>query len=143
MRTLTASLAALMLLAVGFAADTARAQNLPSCPGAYSNQWNNCVGTHMYANGDKFVGAFRNDKVSGLGTLYAANGTVLKEGQWENNVLIRSVGVAPDSAKSQDRRIRQLEQEDRDRREADAREERRRRSCVAMNGIWQFGRCQR
>ena len=74
MRTLGTSLAVLMLFAVGFAAVTAQAQNLPSCPGTYSNQRNNCVGTHMYANGAKYVGGWRNGLMHGQGTFTWADG---------------------------------------------------------------------
>ena len=116
MRTLGISLAVLMLFAVGFAADTARAQNLPSCTGTNTDVWNNCVGTHVYANGAqyvgefgdglrngqgiyvyangvKYVGQYKDDQEHGQGTLYAANGTVLGEGQWENRELVRSFKV--------------------------------------------------
>ena len=116
MRTLGTSLAVLMLLAVGFAANAAQAQNLPSCTGTNTDVWNNCVGTHMYANGAKYVGEFgdglrngqgiyvyangvkyvgqfKDNQEHGQGTLYAANGTVLGEGQWENRDLVRSFKV--------------------------------------------------
>ena len=116
MRTLGSSLAVLMLFASGFTAVTAQAQNLRSCPGTYSNQWNNCVGTHtydngakyvgefrdglrsgqgiyVYSNGVKYVGEFRDDKYNGQGTMYDPNGKVLGEGQWENRELVRSFKV--------------------------------------------------
>jgi len=47
-----------------------------------------------FADGDKYVGEFRDDQFHGQGILYAANGTVLKEGLWEDNELVRSFRVA-------------------------------------------------
>jgi len=74
MRTLTASLAALILLAVGFAAGAAQAQNLPSCTGTNTDTWNNCVGTHTFASGAKYVGGWRNGLMHGQGIYTWANG---------------------------------------------------------------------
>ena len=48
---------------------------------------NNGYGTYTYANGNKYVGEFKDDKRNGLGTYTFANGTVDK-GIWKNNQLI-------------------------------------------------------
>ena len=42
--------------------------NLPACPSDTSAYWNNCFGIITYANGDKYVGEFKNDKAHGQGT---------------------------------------------------------------------------
>ena len=39
----------------------------------------------MDANGDKYVGEWRNDKMNGLGIMYYTNGTVY-DGMWEDNM---------------------------------------------------------
>ncbi|HIC60689.1 MAG TPA: 2-isopropylmalate synthase, partial [Rhodospirillales bacterium] len=41
-----------------------------------------------YANGNKYLGEWKNGKYHGLGTFTVADGTV-KEGIWENNNLKR------------------------------------------------------
>ena len=48
---------------------------------------NNGYGTYTYANGNKYVGEFKDAKRNGLGTYTFANGTVDK-GIWKNNKLI-------------------------------------------------------
>ena len=44
---------------------------LPNCKG---DSLNNCVGTYTFADGDKYVGEFKNDKWHGQGILTYANG---------------------------------------------------------------------
>ena len=41
---------------------------LPNCPSDQSVRWHNCFGTYTWANGDKYVGEFKDDKMHGLGT---------------------------------------------------------------------------
>ena len=42
---------------------------LPPCPGSYSsNTWTDCIGTYIDANGNKYVGEFRDGKRHGQGT---------------------------------------------------------------------------
>ena len=48
---------------------------------------NNGYGTYTWANGNKYVGKFKDAKRNGLGTYTFANGTVDK-GIWKNNKLI-------------------------------------------------------
>jgi hypothetical protein len=48
---------------------------LPPCPNDRPNSsWNDCQGTHTEANGDRYVGAFRNGKENGQGTYTFATG---------------------------------------------------------------------
>ena len=46
--------------------------NLPACPS--SSGWHNCFGTHIYADGGKYVGEFKDGKFNGQGTLTWADG---------------------------------------------------------------------
>ncbi len=69
----------------------------PPCPGSYDITWTDCVGTHIYVdgskytgnwkngaehgrgvhtwnNGDKYVGEYKDGKYDGQGTLTFANG---------------------------------------------------------------------
>jgi len=41
---------------------------LPDCPSDTSVRWDNCFGTFTYANGDKYVGEWKDDKRHGQGT---------------------------------------------------------------------------
>ena len=42
----------------------------------------------VYANGDKYVGQWKNDKRQGTGTYYFANGAAPKSGQWDDNKFV-------------------------------------------------------
>ena len=42
----------------------------PSCIGKDSRRWTNCLGTHNFANGDRYEGEFRDGKFNGWGTYY-------------------------------------------------------------------------
>lgn len=50
----------------------AQQSSLPPCPSA--GQWHNCTGTYTSANGDKFVGVFKNNLAHGQGTYVYADG---------------------------------------------------------------------
>jgi hypothetical protein len=63
----------LICVALMFSAGGALA--LPNCKGSYSSvTWTNCFGTFTWANGDKYVGEFRDDDFNGQGTYTFANG---------------------------------------------------------------------
>jgi hypothetical protein len=47
------------------------------------------LGTYTYANGNKFVGKYRDGKKEGSGVLYYIDGTV-EEGYWENDIFVGS-----------------------------------------------------
>ena len=47
---------------------------LEPCPENTSIQWDNCVGTYTWANGNKYVGGWQDDKRHGQGTYTWANG---------------------------------------------------------------------
>ena len=47
---------------------------LPECPGSYNaNTWTECFGTYTLANGDKYVGEFKDGKKHGQGTFTVGN----------------------------------------------------------------------
>ena len=49
--------------------------SLPNCPSDTSVGWHNCFGTYTFANGDKYVGAYKDGKWHGRGTYIFANGS--------------------------------------------------------------------
>ena len=58
---------------------------LPPCPEEQWQRWTNCFGTITYANGDKYVGEFRDDKYNGQGTYTYANGDKYV-GEWRDGL---------------------------------------------------------
>ena len=58
---------------------------LPPCPSDQTQRYHNCFGTYTSANGNKYVGEWKDDKKHGQGTLYAADRTVKKQGVWEDD----------------------------------------------------------
>jgi hypothetical protein len=63
--------------------------NLSACQGSYTTKWSNCNGTFTFANGNKYVGVFKDGKFHGLGTLYTLNGSIINQGIWADNTFIR------------------------------------------------------
>jgi hypothetical protein len=61
--------------------------------GEYKDDMQNGKGTLTYANGDRFIGEFKDDKRNGQGTLFAPNGSVISQGIWADEKLVRSVPV--------------------------------------------------
>ena len=84
--------------------------------GEYKDDEGNGQGTFTFANGDKFVGEFKDSARDGQGTLtlrdgmkhvgewrinmrygqgieYASNGSITRQGRWENNILVQSFAV--------------------------------------------------
>ena len=55
---------------------------LPKCVGSRSINWNYCVGTYAFTNGDKYVGDFKDGKEHGQGTYTWKNGNKLT-GIWK------------------------------------------------------------
>jgi serine/threonine protein kinase len=54
-------------------------------------------GTFTWPNGSKYVGEFKGDKFHGKGIYYRANGSVAASGIYQNDSLIKSEYVDPDS----------------------------------------------
>ena len=48
--------------------------NLPSCPSDTSAYWDNCFGTHITPEGNKYVGEFRDNKYHGQFTVTYTDG---------------------------------------------------------------------
>ena len=67
---------------------TAFSQALPPCPEdpnpMASVFWDNCFGTYTWADGNKYVGEYREDLKNGVGTMVSPNGTVIHGGLWLN-----------------------------------------------------------
>ena len=74
MRNLTATICLTLTLLLGSAGVSFA---LPPCPEKRhptTSPWLNCFGTYTFANGNKYVGEFRNDKPNGQGTATYPNG---------------------------------------------------------------------
>jgi hypothetical protein len=58
--------------------------NLPACQGSDAVMWtNNCFGTYTYANGNKYVGEFKDGKRNGQGTNF-----LLADNQWKGDKYV-------------------------------------------------------
>ena len=66
--------------------------SLPKCEGDDYKKWNNCEGTLTWADGDKYVGEFKNGKRHGRGTMTLPDGSKY-EGIWKNGELVRKIGI--------------------------------------------------
>jgi hypothetical protein len=56
--------------------------SLPPCGGSDYSTWTNCTGTYTYANGDKYVGEYRDGNKHGYGVYTKADGRVIRKGTW-------------------------------------------------------------
>ena len=63
----------LLLAALSFSQTPARQRKLPDCPHAPNSIWDHCTGTRSEANGNVYIGEFRENKFDGQGTLTYAN----------------------------------------------------------------------
>ena len=64
----------LLLIAFILFAGNATASSLPNCSTDFISKWDNCFGTYTYADGDIYVGEFKDGKRHGQGTYTFANG---------------------------------------------------------------------
>ena len=64
----------LLLIAFILFAGNATASSLPNCSTDFISKWDNCFGTFTYANGDTYVGEFKDSKQHGQATFTSANG---------------------------------------------------------------------
>ena len=86
--------------------------NLPVCQGNDVSKWSSCFGsktdpsgtkyvgefkggkrngqgTATFASGEKYVGEWKDGKFNGQGTLFASNGSVINQGIFVDNKLVR------------------------------------------------------
>ena len=63
---------------------------LPDCPSDTSVRWNNCLGTYTYADGDKYVGEWKDDKYHGQGTYTSPSGGKYV-GEWKDGEYIPDI----------------------------------------------------
>ena len=74
--------------------------SLPPCPDSpvsnweATRNWTGCFGTVFLADGDKYVGEFKDGKIHGQGTFTYASGRV-KEGIWENGKFLYANKTSP------------------------------------------------
>ncbi|MDA8818133.1 hypothetical protein N9N27_05025, partial [Planktomarina sp.] len=66
--------AKLILMSVAFMLSATASFALPACPSDQTKRYHNCFGTYTLANGDKYVGEFKDDKRNGQGTYTYASG---------------------------------------------------------------------
>ena len=59
---------------------------LPACPS--SGYFHNCFGTYTYADGDKYVGEFKDGDLNGYAIQYRADGSILREGIFKNGEFL-------------------------------------------------------
>jgi hypothetical protein len=71
-------------LLIFFSANFVLAES-PPCIGSNILEWGNCRGSHIYPNGDKYVGGFVGGKFSGFGQLVSKNGDSYT-GDWFENM---------------------------------------------------------
>ena len=64
-------------------AGNATASSLPECPSDQSKRYHNCFGTYTNANGDKYVGEWKDNKINGQGAYTWAGGDKYI-GEWKD-----------------------------------------------------------
>ena len=51
------------------------------------------LGIMTFADGDKYLGEFKDDLFHGQGTSYDADGSVIKKGRWENGNFVEEENI--------------------------------------------------
>ena len=59
--------------------------------GEFKDGNKNGQGTYIYANGNTYVGEFKDDERNGQGVFYAANGSIKQSGIWKDNEFVGAV----------------------------------------------------
>ena len=87
MKKIVSFISVLFFFALGFS----HAWALPPCPSNQNATYDNCFGTYTYANGDEYVGEFKNDQRYGQGTYYSLADNEFKGdkyvGEWKDNKM--------------------------------------------------------
>jgi len=91
MRNLTATICLTLAVLLG---STGVSFSLPACPSDQDEYYDNCFGTYTYANGNKYVGEFKDEKFHGQGT-YTFSGGGIQEGAWEDGIFQYPLKVTP------------------------------------------------
>ena len=82
MKKITSFISAIFFLTFGISQVWA----LPNCKGSYNEiTWNNCIGTYVWVNENKYVGDFKGGKRNGQGTYTFANGDKYIGGHKDGN----------------------------------------------------------
>jgi Caspase domain len=68
--------------------------NLPICTGDIS-KWSNCFGSSRLANGNFYMGEFKDGNANGKGTLLSSYGSFINYGLWDNGVFVGSSPIQP------------------------------------------------
>ena len=85
MKSLTHSLSFIFFIIVG----VSHAWALPDCVGSKNvYTWRNCQGTHTYADGSKWVGAWQNGKLNGYAITHYADGSINQEGIFKDDKFL-------------------------------------------------------
>ena len=92
MRNLTATLCLTFAVLIG--SGEVRGSDLRPCPSDKTKRYHICFGTKTYANGDKYVGEFRDDKYNGQGTFTFANGSKYV-GEFRNGKIYNGYSILP------------------------------------------------
>lgn len=71
------------------------ARALPPCPADQNETYHNFYGTYTDTDGTKYVGAWRNGKQHGQGTVFHADGRVHPEGIIENGKFKYAQKISP------------------------------------------------
>ena len=80
MRNLTAILCLTLAVLLG---SVGLSFALPACPSDQNQYYDNCFGTYDWADGNKYVGEYRNGKRNGQGTYTYASGDKYV-GEWRD-----------------------------------------------------------
>ena len=129
--------------------NAAGASDLPDCPSDAKVQWHDCFGTYTfadgneyvgewkdnkrtgqgtytYANGDEYVGEYKDSKRNGQGTYTSADGSI-KEGIWKDDNFL---GTVAEVERAERMRIAKLKQEAQVRREKEDKFDRIYNACL-------------
>ena len=75
-----------LLLIVLFLAKFSAASALSPCVGHDIHEWDNCEGAHFLANGDRYIGEWKNGKKHGRGMYYFTDGAIYA-GEYVNDFM--------------------------------------------------------
>ena len=92
----------------------------------YVGEWKdgsrNGQGTFTIANGTKFVGEFKDNNFHGYGTLYTSTGSIISQGIWADNKLVRSASVQQATVPNQENERLRAEASEAKRQQAESEE---------------------